>query len=69
MVEILSEKRSGGVNYYYVVTNIPKHMERQYWGYIAQQYITVMTAEEVTAWEQAGGNSTAPAGTVSAVTG
>lgn len=68
VVEILSEKRSGGVNYYYVVTNIPKHMERQYWGYIAQQYITVMTAEEVTAWEQAGGNSTAPAGTVSAVT-
>ena len=60
VVEILSEKRSGGVNYYYVVTNIPKHMDRQYWGYIAQQYVTVMTAEEVSAWEQAGGNSTAP---------
>ena len=57
VVEILSTKRSGGVTYDYVVTNIPKHTDRQYWGYIDQKYITVMTSEEVTAWENAGGNA------------
>ena len=56
VVEIRSEKRSGGVDYYYVVTNIPKHLDRTYYGYISQEYITLMTDEEVLAWQSKGGN-------------
>lgn len=54
--EIRSEKRSGGTDYYYVVTNIPKHLDREYYGYVSQEFLTVMTEEEVSAWEKAGGN-------------
>ena len=57
VVEIRSEKRSGGVSYYYVVTNIPKHTDREYYGYISQEFVTKMTAEEVSAWEKSGGNA------------
>ena len=66
VVEIRDEKRSGGVDYYYVCTNIPKHTDREYYGYISQEYITLMTAEEVADWMDKGGNggefspSTAP---------
>lgn len=56
VVEIRDEKRSGGVDYYYVVSNIPKHLDREYYGYISQEYITLMTAEEVAAWQAKGGN-------------
>ena len=56
VVEIRSEKRSGGVDYYYVVSNIPKHLDREYYGYINQDYITVMTDAEVASWLSAGGN-------------
>ncbi|MBR5230721.1 MAG: peptidoglycan-binding protein [Clostridia bacterium] len=56
VVEIRSEKRSGGEDYYYVVSNIPKHLDRTYYGYINQDYVTLMTAEEVTAWKNKGGN-------------
>ena len=75
VVEIRGEKSSGGTKYYYVVTNLPKHLDREYYGYISQQYITPMTAEEVTAWQTAGGNAlvgtAAAAGTTgaTAVTG
>ena len=56
VVEIRDEKRSGGVDYYYVCTNIPKHTDREYYGYISQEYITLMTAEEVAQWKDKGGN-------------
>ena len=56
VVEIRSEKRSGGEDYYYVVTNIPKHLDRNYYGYINQDFITLMTADEVAQWQAAGGN-------------
>lgn len=56
VVEIRDEKSSGGEAYYYVVSNIPKHLDREYYGYINQDYITLMTAEEVAAWESKGGN-------------
>lgn len=56
VVEIRDEKKSGGTEYYYVVTNIPKHTDREYFGYISQQYITVMTDAEVASWQAAGGN-------------
>lgn len=58
VVEILSSKRSGGVDYYYVKANIPNHLDRDYWGYISQQYLTQMTEADVLAWQNAGGNST-----------
>lgn len=65
--EIRGEKRSGGTDYYYVVTNIPKHLDREYYGYVSQEFMTVMTAEEVTAWENAGGNGAlSQGGTVTA---
>ncbi|MBQ7455599.1 MAG: SH3 domain-containing protein, partial [Clostridia bacterium] len=57
VVEILGTKRSGGTDYYYVVSNIPNHLDRQYYGYISKQYVTAMTAEEVSAWQSAGGNA------------
>ncbi len=56
VVEIRDEKSSGGEDYYYVVSNIPKHLDREYYGYINQDYITLMTAEEVAAWQEKGGN-------------
>lgn len=44
-------------DYYYVVTNIPKHLDREYYGYIHEDYLTLMTAEEVATWELKGGNA------------
>ena len=64
VVEIRDEKRSGGVDYYYVVSNIPKHPEREYYGYISQKYITVMTEAEVYSWQLAGGNEALLGGAV-----
>jgi len=57
VLEIISEKKSGGVKYYYAVSNTPKHLDREYWGYISQEFMDVMTPEEVAAWEEAGGNA------------
>ena len=48
-VTVLGSKRSGGVDYYYVVCGTPKNPGRQYWGYIQQQYVTLGGAAVPTA--------------------
>lgn len=55
--KILGTKTSGGVTYYYVTTNLPDYLDREYYGYISQQYITLMSDEEAEAWEKQGGNA------------
>lgn len=55
--KINGTKTSGNAKYYYVITNLPDRLDREYYGYISEQYITLMTAEEVAAWEKQGGNA------------
>lgn len=66
VVEIRGSKKADGVEYYYVRSNIPNHLDREYYGYISKQYVTVMTDAEVAAWTAAGGNEAVLSG--SAVT-
>ena len=50
--KILGTKSAGGVNYYYVSTNLPAYLDREYYGYISQQYITLMSEAEADAWQK-----------------
>lgn len=55
--KILGTKTAGGVDYYYVTTNLPAYLDREYYGYISQQYITLMSEAEADAWQKQGGNA------------
>ena len=63
--KILGTKSAGGVNYYYVSTNLPAYLDREYYGYISQQYITLMSEAEADAWQKQGGNATVLGGSTS----
>ena len=63
--KILGTKSAGGVNYYYVSTNLPAYLDREYYGYISQQYITLKSEAEADAWQKQGGNATVLGGSTS----
>lgn len=44
LVQILNTHSYNGTKYYYVTCNNPSHPERQYWGYIDQTYVTLVSS-------------------------
>lgn len=50
VVEIIGEDEAGSTEFYKVKCNIPNNLDRNYTGYIMQDYVTVMTANEQTLW-------------------
>ncbi len=54
--ELYQSTAYGTQPYYYVKTNIPKALDREYYGYVQSQFITIMSAGEVAAWQAKGGN-------------
>ena len=53
IVQILNVHNYEGTDYYYVTCHNPSHPEREYWGYIAQQYVNLISEAQALSASQA----------------
>ena len=53
IVQILNVHNYEGTDYYYVTCHNPSHPEREYWGYIAQQYVNLISEAQALSSSQA----------------
>lgn len=49
LVQILNRHSYAGTDYYYVTCHNPSHPEREYWGYIDQRYVNLISADQALA--------------------